>query len=287
MKTPIRLAVISAVVLLVTVSGTYKKASSGAPIGSTGAPGENTCAKSGCHDDNGNLNSGSGILALQVENAAESYVPGEVYSMEVNLKETGIVRFGFSLSARNAKGEMVGTLIVTDSQRTQVLKGAGPYTGMEYMTYKFPGTAAYSKDQGKWAFQWKAPQVASGPVRFYFAAVSANNDGTDGGDKVYTASKVLEAAPMAVASINKITALQVFPNPVRAHFTLRYTVVSQQKISVQLYDMRGRQLQTLWEGYASPGEQTLYLERPPLPGGVYLLKVKSKEAVHSHKITLE
>jgi len=50
-----------------------ERSSAGAPASHTGAPGEQTCATSGCHDDN-TVNSGSAVLTIDVAGGLTQYV---------------------------------------------------------------------------------------------------------------------------------------------------------------------------------------------------------------------
>ena len=64
--------------------------SSQPPVGHTGAPGQTTCATSGCHT--GNLNTGSGSVALL--NAPATFVGGATYTMQMQVNLGGRSRAG-------------------------------------------------------------------------------------------------------------------------------------------------------------------------------------------------
>ena len=82
----------------------------------------------------------------------------------------------------------LGIFIITDTKRTQTVKNAYTLKEREYVTYTFNGTDAVSNGVGEWIVNWVAPKNSSEPVTFYVGAVSANDDMTDKGDKVYTTS---------------------------------------------------------------------------------------------------
>jgi hypothetical protein len=188
MRNIILTLVLSVFVVVILIS------SSGAPIGTTGAHGELTCGKVGCHtgvNQSDNINTGLGILKIESLQDISNYKAGEIYEISVTLDEVDVERFGFSLTVLDDNFNKVGELIVIDSIRTQVFKGVRQFAGREYITYRNIGTLPYSKGKGWWTFKWKAPDVYVGKITFYAAGVSANNDGTDKGDLVYT--KVLIA----------------------------------------------------------------------------------------------
>ena len=175
------------------VAYTPERSSSGAPASHTGAPGEQTCAKSGCHDDNA-LNSGVAQLKLEVGANVTEYVAGQTYSIKIGIADATINRFGFQLVALdNQTNSNVGTFQITDMERTQFVVNdhSTNLQNRNYVTYTFNGTDATSIGASEWIVNWTAPSTSVGAITFYAGAVAANDDMTDKGDHVYTASKVL------------------------------------------------------------------------------------------------
>ena len=185
------LSVLSLSALMVIIAASPERSSSGAPGAHTGAPGEQTCATSGCHDDN-SVNSGTASLSIEVGSSVTNYVPGKTYAIKVSISETNVKRFGFQLLALNkATSSSVGTFQISDAGRTQLVKNTQAFSDREYVTYSFNGTDASSEGMSEWTVNWTAPATNLGPVTFYAAGVSANDDMTDKKDHVYTSSKVL------------------------------------------------------------------------------------------------
>ncbi len=178
-------------ITLVIVAASPERSSSGAPGAHTGAPGEQTCATSGCHDDN-TINSGKASLSIEVGSSITNYVPGKTYAVKVSISEKNVKRFGFQLLALNKSTlSSVGTFQIADAGRTQLVKNTQAFSDREYVTYSFNGTDATSEGMSEWMVNWTAPATDIGPVAFYAAGVSANDDMTDKKDHVYTTSKVL------------------------------------------------------------------------------------------------
>lgn len=170
------------------IAATPNRSSSGSPASHTGAPGENTCTTSGCHDDN-KLNSGTATLSIEMGNKLKEYVPGETYPIKIKISDADKMRFGFQIVALNSKtNENLGAFQITDLERTQIVKNTKALSDRNYVTYTFKGTDAVSNGQGEWTVNWTAPTSGQLPVTFYVAAVSANDDMTDKGDHVYTSS---------------------------------------------------------------------------------------------------
>jgi hypothetical protein len=173
----------------VIIAASPKRSSSGAPPSSTGAPSETTCAKSGCHDDN-SVNVGNASLTLEIGDSITNYIPGKTYSLKIKIAEKSINRFGFQIVALNNKNLNAGKFQITDEVRTQAFSNDLELTDREYVTYTYGGTDA-TNNASEWTVNWTAPNSNIGPVSFYVAGVSANDDTTDKGDHVYTISKIL------------------------------------------------------------------------------------------------
>jgi hypothetical protein len=274
-------------VILVATAGTNQINSNAAPLGSTGAPGENTCAKSTCHIGS-SINAGAAQLAVEINSLSNQYTPHQTYDLTVSLAQTGIERFGFQVLALNENNQNVGQFIVTDSTRTQPQQGLGIYTGRNYITYKYLGTNPFSSGLGKWDFQWQAPDSYQGKIKFFVAAVAANNDGTDLGDSVYTKQLVLEPS---VTGINEqqanLLSCSIFPNPTREIFTIQYTTQIKAKTQIQLIDMQGKIGCLLQETIEESGSHTKQIKVPSIPQGVYLVCVQNDNHTITKQIVIE
>lgn len=181
-----------AAAILIAFAATPGRSSSGAPPSHTGAPEEKTCATSGCHDDNP-INKGSALVSIEVGNGITKYVAGQTYPIKIRITDEHKQRFGFQITAMNSKTKVnLGSFEIVDSVRTQTVKNEYELKNREYVTYTFNGTDAVSSGVGEWIVNWKAPKDLSESVTFYVGAVSANDDMSDKGDKVYTRSLTLK-----------------------------------------------------------------------------------------------
>lgn len=168
-----------------------EKSSSGAPPSHTGAPGDATCATSGCHDDNA-LNSGTASITFETGEDGH-YTPGRTYTAKVTINDPGYQRFGFQVVALSSdNGNSMGKMLVTDTYRTQITKNQYQLQGREYITYTYDGTDAVSPGKGEWTFNWQAPATLQGPVTFYLSTVTGDDDESDKGDFVFTRNFTLQ-----------------------------------------------------------------------------------------------
>lgn len=273
-------------IMVMILSNTYRINSAGAPIGSTGAPGEATCAKVGCHEGS-DINSGTGELNVSIEGNPVEYEPGKTYTLEVTLAQDVIDRFGFQLLALKDDQQSAGTLIVEETERTQVLDGVNQFAGRSYITYKVKGTDPYSPHLGKWRFQWKAPETNEGLVTFYLAGVAANNDGTDHGDQVYTKTALLKPILTGYAPLKQnMQRLAIYPNPSKGASQLIYELKNPEHTEVSLFDLKGNLVKTVWSGMQDTGRHSLDIATD-LSKGVYIVRMECGSDYSYQKLCVE
>lgn len=175
-------------VIMIVFAATPGPSSSGAPASHTGAPGEQTCAARGCHDD-GTVNSGTAVVDIAMANGEKTYIPGHTYPIKIKITDSNVARFGFQMVALQSKSLVdQGTFQIVDSVRTQLINNEHKLQDRKYVTYTFNGTDAVKTGVGEWVVNWKAPDNAIETITFYVGAVSANDDMSDKGDKVYTSN---------------------------------------------------------------------------------------------------
>lgn len=157
--------------------------SSGAPEGSTGAPGDDTCTA--CHG--GTANSGSG--RIRIDAGGSTYTPGQKMVLKVILEDSAAMRWGFQLTARSQADPQAtaGALATTDAN-TQIVKAGTK----EWITHTLAGTRRGTAGPVTFEFEWTPP--ADGGVVLYAAGNAANNNNNSTGDLIYTANTTLTAA---------------------------------------------------------------------------------------------
>jgi len=145
----------------------------GAPIGKTGAPGENNCTQ--CHSGNPITNSQAATISYS--GTGNTYISGSTYVMSVSLPSITNPKNGFEIVAlRTSDNTNVGTWVITDATNTQTINGGG----RDYVTHTPTGNMA-----NVWNFEWTAPATGEGDIKFYLAAALTNNDGSTQNDEVH------------------------------------------------------------------------------------------------------
>lgn len=70
-----------------------------------------------------------------------------------------------------------------------------------------------------------------------------------------------------------ITLYQNHPNPFNPTTTIRFSVLSRQRVSLRLYDALGREVRTLFEGEVAAGEHSVVVNASDLASGVYVYRL--------------
>ncbi|MCS6884188.1 MAG: choice-of-anchor V domain-containing protein [Acidobacteriota bacterium] len=179
--------------------------SGGPPAGHTGAPGERTCVD--CHDSF-DINRGPGSVTL---NLPKKYRQNERLSLELTARQQNRRRWGFQITALDTAGNAAGLFSISDAANTQLQT----FNGRTYVQHTTEGSLGQS-DSKIWRFDWIAPSVDQGRIRFYIAVNAADGDGTSVGDYIYTEVEQLGAPSDPQTTLiapnggEKLTAGQVF-----------------------------------------------------------------------------
>jgi hypothetical protein len=163
----------------------------GPPAAHTGGFGNETCHT--CHFEN-DLDAPGGSLSL--DGVPETFDPTATYRITVSLDRPGMGSAGFQLTVRVSEGtdagDPAGTLQALDGdERVQMV--AGP-DGVTYAQHTEPGTALAGPQSTAWTFDWHAPADGTAVVSFHAAANAANDDASEFGDFIYTASATTRPA---------------------------------------------------------------------------------------------
>ncbi len=257
----------------------------GAPVSSTGAPGEVNCSTSGCHDDAA-INNGNAKLTVSLANDLTEYEPGKTYPITVKILEQGVSRFGFQLVAlKDADALNAGDLSIIDADRTQLMNNDIELKDRKYATYTFDGTAEYAPGLGQWTVNWTAPEKDAGPVTLYVAAVSANNDNKDKGDHVYTTTLSLVPAKLSgIEYLKDDLEATVFVNNLSNELVVKVNLKNPAMVNGTIYDIEGRQIEKLFEENMTTTEKRFSLD---LVSGVYFVKVSAGGKEHVTKILIQ
>jgi len=247
-------------ILLITQSLMIMKKDGAAP-GYTGSPGDGLKNCTECH----------GGTAVKVDDwissdiPAEGYVPGETYTITASNNETGATRFGFEVSPQDTGGNLLGTMLITDSVETKLVGGT------KYITYTENGVEGVNSKS--WSFKWIAPENAQEVV--FYGGFNSNFEGHKDGDKTYLSTlTVKNKNSTGISSFAEPVGLKIYPNPTYRYIMLDYRVLAKGNLQAEILDMNGRQVLLLLDGDVNAGSYNQRFDISTLANGYYLVKVK-------------
>jgi len=171
-------AALTVFLLLSFTAVTVEAYTTGPPDAHTGAPGEQTCAKGGCHDM-GEMNNGSGAPFID---GPPSYKPGKNIPVVFHIEDFS-EKYGFEAVFLDEENRQAGTIEILEENTTQVSEK----DGVIYLKHTKKGS-----EEKAWPVMWTPPPKGTGRVTIYAIFVSANNDNSSDHDVVYTFTHTME-----------------------------------------------------------------------------------------------
>lgn len=114
-----------------------------------------------------------------------------------------------------------------------------------------------------------------------FLAISTHGAGMYSTNLTDTLFTKLNTIPVLKSDI------EVFPNPVKNDFVIRFELKKSVTLKIQLYDLNGKKVMQVFDGVKSAGEQDIHISRRSLNAGVYFLKIESAgELIGTKKVLL-
>jgi hypothetical protein len=269
--------------------------SSGSHPGSTGAPGELTCAQSGCHVAKVTQDSGT-VNTLLFSGADTTYTPGSTYTLTLKVNKALISKFGFELVAlKDSTNTNIGTFSLLESTRTQVINHVVGSNDFRFsMTHKTAGTTTSTPGAIQWRMKWTAPSTNVGKITFWYASNCTNNNGQETGDDIYLSHFRIRPFVPADTTITTGVGEYALGDALRAYqdgqsndLLINFSSYGEQRGRITLYDINGRLILDK-KVQLVPGHN---LERVRLPEncceGAYFVKLVTGDREYRSRIILE
>ncbi len=245
--------------------------SSGGPAQTTGAPGEATCGRSGCHAVA--ENTGDASIAINFEEASLEYAPGETYAMTIALTNAmNASKNGFQLVALDSLNNNAGSWELVEESTTQI-RGGSSLADRSYLTHTTAGTG-----QTSWMVNWKAPEESIGSVAFYLSVNDSNANGGRTGDDIYITNLSINAASSTSTSVVDRLAknITIYPNPAVDFINIQSDGI--EILNTTVYDVTGKIV------HVSSIPTSVNLNG--LIKGIYFLKINTIEGLLVKKLFL-
>jgi hypothetical protein len=211
-------------------------------------------------DDNGNPGFDANFNSLSTGpfHSSGTPLPVELASFDARRDGENVVLNWKTASETNNAGFAVQHAVGSgDFEQIGWVKGAGTTT--EAQTYRFT-----------------AEDLSAGPHRFRLK--QEDLDGT---------SSLSEVVEVNVRPDGPVAIRGVAPNPVRGTATLRFTARESGNVTVSLYDVLGRKVETLHQGRVSGGQPAqVTLNASSLSSGIYFLRVEGRSFTRTKRITV-
>ncbi|MGE5430827.1 MAG: T9SS type A sorting domain-containing protein [Syntrophomonadaceae bacterium] len=79
---------------------------------------------------------------------------------------------------------------------------------------------------------------------------------------------------------------QNFPNPFNPSTVINYQIPKASKVTLKVYDMLGKEVATLIDGYKEMGSYSVQFNASSLPSGIYIYEIRTNEFIKSGKMML-
>jgi hypothetical protein len=139
-----------------------------------------------------------------------------------------------------------------------------------------------------WIFKWTAPN--SGPVTFYYAyntSDTASQSADLPGGTIYTGSLTIPGVTGINDISERLSDLNIFPNPVSHEFSLTFNMKKTEITSANIYSLDGKIAKELMNEKLVPGNFNRSFSIDELPSGIYLVKLNAGDASVTQKIIKE
>lgn len=88
------------------------------------------------------------------------------------------------------------------------------------------------------------------------------------------------------AIAKELALVENHPNPFNAHTTIVYNLLRAGQVTVDIYDMAGRRVDTIWDGYQEAGENFAIWKTDVDPSGTYIYRLTLEDVVVYKKMSL-
>ena len=166
------------------------------------------------------------------------YTPGQTYTINVTVSQSGISLFGFGFEALLASGANAGTLNAgTGSTIKTAMIGGNNRRNVVHQMNSGTGNGSHT-----WTFTWQAPATNQGDVTFYCGANAANANGSDSGDKVYTFSQLVTAAIPNGISQNLMNEWSIVNQRAAGLLVINGSTEKADELTVKIFNLAGQEV---------------------------------------------
>lgn len=145
-----------------------------------------------------------------------------------------------------------------------------------YQKYEFSFVPVAGTEKGWISFRWKSEdneEFRSGVI--YLDHI-----------RLLTPDETVTTTNLLVEEDNVATLKPNYPNPFDGFTTIGFSLVRESPVSLQVFDLHGRQVANLLNRRVPPGSYEISWDASDLPNGMYLLILRTPSSVHTTKMLL-
>lgn len=120
----------------------------------------------------------------------------------------------------------------------------------------------------------------------YFYVYKTGNDDATGDDQFTTTGWFGEEVEDAAVAIAGAFSMSAAPNPFNPETNLRFDLTEANLTSLKIYDVNGRQVADLVDGWRSAGSHEITINAANWPSGIYFARLQSGEITQTQKLML-
>ena len=193
-----------------------------------------------CHS--GNVGTGDGSISFT--GLPDSYTPGEIYTIGVNMSGTNSGGYGFQAIAM-VGNQVAGAMALNVNSSQIELNG-------DYIQQSTPSAS------GSWVFDWIAPESNQGDIRFSASGLAAGYPSSDSGDDVYITQLTVPASQLSNdidLNTSQYMLYSNYPNPFNPSTKIVYDISEQTHVSLTIHDIFGNVVVRLVNGFQPSGRK--------------------------------
>ncbi len=238
--------------------------STGSPGGKTGSMGDGGSTCTDCHV--GTAQSQADWILTDIP--LEGFYAGETYTITATGTHSGVVKFGFELTAEDETGAKTGTFTITEDARTKLVNSNSSVTHIA-------GGTTPTGETISWSMEWTAPDPAPENVNFNAAFNAANGNGTTGGDVIYKTETSVNQAYVGIGDPQLTNITSIYPNPAYDNLSVLAPVGS----NIQIMDISGKVITS-----RKAQNDLTSMDVSSYQNGLYIIKLEHNGDVTTHKL---
>lgn len=212
------------------------------------------------------------------------YAPYIIFDLGAVMNIAGIREWGYNSSFNIGGGQKI-SIIGPDEVEV--------YTSADGGTYTFAETVHFALAPGADGYEGHAIPVSYTGIRFIKLVIKTNHDGavfdgtgSNSGVKdrrsLTGLSEIRFEGETSSSDVHSggmqppegFSLRQNYPNPFNASTKISYTLPSADRVRLAIYDVLGRETQTLFDGMQSAGEHSIVFDGSELASGIYFYELQ-------------